>query len=85
LLFIESFHTLLSGSIVLALITNGDGGGKIFGSCCGGVMNVDARSDRAFAGDFGGVTGDCDTFGLGLLWLGFDSPTSAAFSVFTVQ
>jgi hypothetical protein len=44
LLFIESFRSLLSGSIVLSLITNDNGG----------AVSVGAQSGGAFAGDFGG-------------------------------
>jgi hypothetical protein len=61
------FILFFFGSIVLALVTNGD---KIFSACCGGAASVDARSDRVasgrvFVGDFGGCH-----WGLRQFWFG---------------
>jgi hypothetical protein len=79
------FILFFSGSIFLALITNGDGSDEIFGACCGGVASIGAQSDGAvdlLRVILVAVIGDCGAFGLGLLQLGFSSPTSVAFSVF---
>jgi hypothetical protein len=61
----ESFHTL-SRVVALTLKTIGDGDGKIFS----------ARSGWAESGaSVAVVLGDCNSFGSGLLWLGFHPST----------
>jgi hypothetical protein len=78
-------NSFVSHFLASALKTICDGGGEIFGAWCGGAGSVSARSNGAaehFVAIAAAVIGDCGAFGLGLLWLGFGSPTLVASSAF---